>query len=165
MATTLKPAPAPPTLVEGLLQSPARFIDGGFTYLTSSNEPLHHSYAQTLQRAQRILAGLQSLGLTAGDKLVLHFAACENFIPAIWATLLGGIIPVAVGKHDGNPHYQHLTKERLFQICHLLRGSRILTDAPEEVGQAGKDFGFNPRRSYATWRNPCNNDQLWHVFN
>jgi acyl-CoA synthetase (AMP-forming)/AMP-acid ligase II/acyl carrier protein len=125
----LEPSGQPPSLAAGLLQSSTEFPGGGVTYLSFPGQPVCRSYSYTLQRARRILGGLQKLGMVPGDKIVLHFRNCENFVPALWATLLGGIIPVPVGKHDWNQHHAGSARENLAQIGHLL-GSAILTDVP-----------------------------------
>ncbi|HAJ92196.1 MAG TPA: hypothetical protein DCO71_06225 [Gammaproteobacteria bacterium] len=44
--------------------------------------------------AKAILAALQDSGISPGHKLVLQLSAHRDFIPAFWACLIGGIVPV-----------------------------------------------------------------------
>jgi acyl-CoA synthetase (AMP-forming)/AMP-acid ligase II/acyl carrier protein len=52
------------------------------------------SYAELLDEASRLLAGLRGLGLDAGDKVIFQLADNRDFVVAFWACVLGGYVAV-----------------------------------------------------------------------
>lgn len=81
------------------------------------------SYAELLDEASRLLAGLRGLGLAAGDKVVLQLAANREFVVALWACVLGGFVsvPLAVAS-DGS------TAAKLEHVWESLGAPLTLTD-------------------------------------
>ena len=61
------------------------------------------SYSALLEQAQRILGGLQSCGLAAGDNVVLLLERAGDFAPAFWACLLGGYVPCPLVQMRNEP--------------------------------------------------------------
>ena len=54
------------------------------------------SYRELLDKASRVLAGLRSLGLAPGDKVIFQLDDHHDFLVSFWGCVLGGIIPVPV---------------------------------------------------------------------
>ncbi|AKT35904.1 non-ribosomal peptide synthetase [Chondromyces crocatus] len=84
----------PATLVEAVLRI-AGHPDRGIVMVDRRGET-HQSYAQLLERARKLLAGLQGAGLRPGDKVIFQIDGMEEQFVAFWACLLGGIAPVIV---------------------------------------------------------------------
>src|ERR1700738_2030004 len=61
------------------------------------------SYSALLEQAQRILGGLQSCGLAAGDNVVLLLERAGDFVPAFWACLLVGYVPCPLVQMRNEP--------------------------------------------------------------
>jgi acyl-CoA synthetase (AMP-forming)/AMP-acid ligase II/thioesterase domain-containing protein len=51
------------------------------------------SYPELVDRARRVLGGLRSLGLTPGSTVALLLERAEDFVPGLWACVLGGLVP------------------------------------------------------------------------
>ena len=86
----------PLTLQEGFLRAGSRDDGIGVTYIGANGAADHHSYAQIYVNAKRILGGLSQLGLQAGTSVILQIDKMQEYIPAFWACILGGIRPVTV---------------------------------------------------------------------
>ena len=78
------------SLEAAALQSPA----AGILYLGLDGAETFQSYAGLSEAALRILTGLRHDGLTAGSTVVLQLDDPADFLPAFWACVLGGIVPV-----------------------------------------------------------------------
>lgn len=65
-------------------------------------EPITKTYPELLDEARRILGGLRAHGQTPGGKIVLLLERPEDFIPAFWASILGGYIPCPLAPIRGD---------------------------------------------------------------
>ncbi|MFQ3617770.1 MAG: beta-ketoacyl synthase N-terminal-like domain-containing protein, partial [Cyanobacteriota bacterium] len=72
--------------------------EGAILYISSDGVERHQTYRALAQQAQRILAGLHAAGAMSGDRLVLQVSDADDFLAAIWAGWLGGlvVVPLAV---------------------------------------------------------------------
>lgn len=86
----------PETLSEALLRTAANEPGKGILHVHSDGTELFQSYAALLQDARCILNGLFISGFAAGDRAILQIASLQDFFPAFWACILGGITPVSV---------------------------------------------------------------------
>ena len=93
----------PADLGDALLRTAAAFPEHGVTYLYDQREERVESYRALLERAQRILGGLCSSGLSPGDKVIFQLSEPYQFVGAFWACQLGGFVPVPIGEA---PSYQ-----------------------------------------------------------
>src|SRR5688572_4204874 len=66
----------------------------GLTYVAADGSERYQSYGDLLGYAEQLLAGLQGLGLAPGDRVLLLLPQHRDFIPAFWACVLGGFVPV-----------------------------------------------------------------------
>src|SRR5262249_19647649 len=87
----------------------------------------------------RIVHGLRREGLKPGDKLILHFRSCAEFIPALWASLLVGAIPVPL-RNDGERGHASRASEIFAHLRNVLDGLRIVTDTMD--GDQHSAFGL-----------------------
>jgi len=120
------PDDAPETLTEALLRNATEHADKGITYVRSDGSETFESYAALLERARRILAGLQEWGLKAGDRLILQVDALEDHYPAFWACILGGIAPATVAVAPSYAERNGVV-DKLFSAWELLGHPPILT--------------------------------------
>ncbi len=92
----------PRTLPEALLRTAAARPEAGLHLVLDAERTVFLSYPELLGRAQRILGGLTAAGLRAGDRALLQLPSLDQYFPALWGCLLGGILPVTVARP---PHY------------------------------------------------------------
>src|ERR1700737_1946250 len=57
-----------------------------------NGEAIFLSYPALLDQAQRILGGLQARGHAPGGNVVLLLEHAGDFVPALWACVLGGYV-------------------------------------------------------------------------
>lgn len=84
---------APPTLVDALVQTAQR-VAGDRIFFVDASGSRALSYADLLQRAQRVLGGLRDHGLLPGDKVILQLVGNDDILEAFWGCVLGGFVPV-----------------------------------------------------------------------
>lgn len=89
------PVSHPLTLGDALLRTAREAPDHGIYYLDASTER-RQTYPELLADASRILSGLRSGGLAPGARVLFQCDRNEDFIPAFWACVLGGFVPVPV---------------------------------------------------------------------
>src|SRR6185436_10367359 len=68
----------------------------GLTYVASDGSERYQSYGDLLGYAEQLLAGLREMGLAPGDRVLLLLPQHRDFLPAFWACVLGGFVPVPV---------------------------------------------------------------------
>ena len=117
---------APITLPEVLQRAAQQVTSGGIIYLLSDGTELRQSYAELLEVAERILAGLRKLGLKPKNKVILQIELSCDIIPAFWGCILGGFVPVIM---EVPPTYRESNKvvDKLCHIWQFLDSPVILT--------------------------------------
>jgi acyl-CoA synthetase (AMP-forming)/AMP-acid ligase II/thioesterase domain-containing protein len=60
-------------------------------------------YPELADAARKVLTGLRGRGLAPQDKVVLLLERPQEFLPAFWACLLGGFVPVPMAPLGGDP--------------------------------------------------------------
>jgi acyl-CoA synthetase (AMP-forming)/AMP-acid ligase II len=84
-----------PTTLPTILQRAAQKVPGkNIFYIQLDGSEIVQSYAELLEQAERILAGLKKQGLKPQDKVIFQLEHNQDIIPAFWGCLLGGLIPV-----------------------------------------------------------------------
>src|SRR6185436_3673149 len=66
----------------------------GLTYVAADGSERYQSYGNLLGYAEQLLAGLRGMGLAPGDRVLLLLPQHRDFLPAFWACVLGGFVPV-----------------------------------------------------------------------
>jgi non-ribosomal peptide synthetase component F/NAD(P)-dependent dehydrogenase (short-subunit alcohol dehydrogenase family) len=89
-------AGAPTTLPEALRRAVLRSPDKGVLYVQADGSELFQPYPALQEDVERILAGLRKLGLKPQDKVLFQLDLNQDFIPAFWACVLGGFVPVPI---------------------------------------------------------------------
>lgn len=117
---------APITLPEVLQTAAQEVTSGGIIYLLPDGTELRQSYAELLEVAERILAGLRKLGLKPKNKVILQMELSCDIIPAFWGCILGGFVPVIM---EVPPTYRESNKvvDKLCHIWQFLDSPVILT--------------------------------------
>ncbi|WP_051952882.1 non-ribosomal peptide synthetase [Methylocapsa aurea] len=121
----------PATLAQLLLRAAQWRPESGLRLISADIEgaDVARSYPELLDEAQRISAGLSALGRRPGDRIVLLLEGAGDFIPAFWASILGGYIPCPLAPIHGDPgrwatqlsHIQSLLAGPLVVVSERLR--------------------------------------------
>ncbi|SMO63577.1 aminotransferase class III-fold pyridoxal phosphate-dependent enzyme [Melghirimyces algeriensis] len=130
------------------MQSPLTLVDvitalkeeenRGITFISSDKEEKFVSYQQLYNRARSILGYMQSMGIKAGDELILQIRDNDlySFTATFWGCILGGIIavPVTVGSNNEQ-------RKKLFKIWKTLNNPYVMTtdSAIQRLFQHTKD--------------------------
>jgi acyl-CoA synthetase (AMP-forming)/AMP-acid ligase II len=116
-----------PTILAAILQRAAREVPGkNIFYIQLDGSEIVQSYADLLEQAERILAGLRKQGLKPQDKVIFQLEHNQDILPAFWGCLLGGFIPViAVVPSSYGESSRSL--EQLTQVWQLLELPLIIT--------------------------------------
>ncbi|MEH2367592.1 SDR family NAD(P)-dependent oxidoreductase [Nostoc sp.] len=117
---------APITLPEVLQRAAQQVKSAGIIYLLPDGRELRQSYAELLEVAEQILAGLRKLGLKPKNKVILQMELSCDIIPAFWGCILGGFVPVIM---EVPPTYRESNKvvDKLCHIWQFLDSPVILT--------------------------------------
>jgi len=118
----------PATLSALLRQTAQQVIGEKIIYLQEDGRKITQSYADLLQIAERILAGLRQQGLQPQDKVILQLTANQDILAAFWGCVLGGFIPVIAAIPT---LYSETNRplEQLVQVWKLLDKPLILTSS------------------------------------
>ena len=100
--------------------------DRELIFIQLDNSVVVQTYAQIWERAEKILGGLQALGLQHGHPLILQVDTSPDFAPVLWSCIMGGFVPVPVPlASDYSKSNQSLSK--LHKIWQQLDYPTILT--------------------------------------
>lgn len=121
------PDGAPRTLQEALRAAAETAPGKGTIYVRRDREDELQTYASLLEEAERVLAGLRSLGLQPGDPALFQCHDNRDYLTAFWACVLGGFVPtpVAVATTYQSPNE---TNRKLRNAWHLLGRPVLITD-------------------------------------
>jgi acyl-CoA synthetase (AMP-forming)/AMP-acid ligase II/thioesterase domain-containing protein/acyl carrier protein len=67
-----------------------------FIVIQLNGSPVTRTYAQIWEDAERRLGGLRSLGLQPGSTVIFQIDTSQDFAPALWSCIMGGLVPVPV---------------------------------------------------------------------
>lgn len=121
------------TLPVLLQQIAAEVMGQQIVYVQADGSEQRQSYAELLESAERILAGLRRQGLQPQARVMLQLRHNQDVLPVFWACLLGGFTPLitAVPPTYGTTNSE---LERLKQIWRHLEQPLIVTDTvPQAV--------------------------------
>ncbi|HEV2146721.1 MAG TPA: amino acid adenylation domain-containing protein, partial [Longimicrobiaceae bacterium] len=118
-------AEAPTTLVELLMRASEEAETGRAIRVGRDGAEVVLSYREAHLRGERILGGLRACGMRPGDEIVLQVDVAEEFIPALWACILGGFTAVPTGVL-GTDAGAELTTRRLRDVWTTLEGPLVL---------------------------------------
>jgi natural product biosynthesis luciferase-like monooxygenase protein/amino acid adenylation domain-containing protein len=92
----------PTNMPQALLRAAERFPHSGVLVVLDGQQHTRFiDFPTLLARARRVLGGLRQRGLRAGDTALLLVPSLEDYFPALWGCLLGGIRPVTVTRPPG----------------------------------------------------------------
>ena len=116
----------PKTLPEALQRAGRQAADKGILYIRADGSQREQSYGALLVEAQRIMAGLNKLGLKPQDKVIFQLEDNEDFIPAFWGCQLGGYVPVPLSIA---PNYRQVNSAvtKLHSAWQMLEKPIVLT--------------------------------------
>jgi acyl-CoA synthetase (AMP-forming)/AMP-acid ligase II/NADP-dependent 3-hydroxy acid dehydrogenase YdfG/acyl carrier protein len=86
----------PLTLIEALQRAAHDSPADSIVYYQSDGSEIVQSYAGLLEEAERILGALRQLGLQPQHKVIFQLDRNQDFVPAFWACILGGFVPVPI---------------------------------------------------------------------
>ncbi|GAA1226027.1 non-ribosomal peptide synthetase [Kitasatospora nipponensis] len=125
-------------LAELLLLAARDAADRGVGYCTS-DAVTRVGYPQLLDQSLRLLAGLRALGAEPGRTVALLLQRPEEFLPALWACLLGGltVCPLVPIREDEPRWAAQLTHvNTLLDGPLLLTSEQLLAELPAVAGLA-----------------------------
>jgi acyl-CoA synthetase (AMP-forming)/AMP-acid ligase II/acyl carrier protein len=115
------------TLPQVLQKSADKIVGKSIIYLQRDGTEIAQSYAELLEEAQKILAGLRKQGLNPQDKVILQLENNWEIIPAFWGCILGGFVPAIM---EVPPTYteSNPVANKLRQIWRFLDSPLIITN-------------------------------------
>lgn len=122
----------PADVVKALVRAAAEFPAAGVRTPTGLL-----AYPELLDQARRTLSGLRAAGLSSGDSVIVLGLPLDEFFPAFWGCLLGGIRP-AVISDPVSPASPVL--DRVRHTWQLLDSPPILTDRANAAVLASESF-------------------------
>lgn len=144
----------PPTLIDALTHSANRVSGERIFFLDGSGKQTGLSYRDLLQRAQRILGGLRTAGVTTGDRVILQLSANEDILEAFWGCVLGGFVPViaAVPKayDKSEREFQQLCRvwEKIDRPWMIVPSAQVPADLAKAI-DAAKVLALHALRTHA----------------
>lgn len=108
-------------LVEALRDS--SHCDTGIRFLYNTESEDFLSYSGLLQEASLRLSAFQSVGVSAGDEMILVYKSHRDFLIAFWACLLGGIVAVPLSYPENEDDTL-----KVFSVWGILKQPFIATD-------------------------------------
>lgn len=133
-----EPLPAegqPRTLAEGIAQGLAAFPAGRFVFMDHAGGSVSSAYAEVFARARRILGGMRRNGIRPGDKLILYFNRWADFVPTLWAALLGGAVPLPIMQSVWNRGHAMRGPQVFEHLRNILDTPRVISDAVAGEGR------------------------------
>lgn len=112
------------TLVEMLLSKKTE-TNKGITIIRGESNETFISYADLLDRALKVLYGLQQRGIGPKEEVVFQIEDPEKLIYTFWACILGGMIPVPLSLASSDD-YRH----KLVNVWRILSRPTLITDHP-----------------------------------
>lgn len=94
------------TIADLLLRAAENHPGSGLLYARGDAGPdgsWLQPYPELVDEARRVLTGLRARGLAPRDNVVLLLERPQEFLPAFWACLLGGFVPVPMAPLGGDP--------------------------------------------------------------
>jgi acyl-CoA synthetase (AMP-forming)/AMP-acid ligase II/acyl carrier protein len=132
---------APPyaSLRDAISGAAARFPEGGFIHAKVNAPHRTSTYQETLEAAAKLAAGLQKRGMRPGDGLIINLRNSEDFIPALWASAVGGFVAVPL-VHDVGRRFGQKGCEVLAFVRRALDGAAtLITDDSRLAASAPLD--------------------------
>jgi hypothetical protein len=115
------PGDAPQTLTQLLIGAVEARPQQRIAHLDSRGDEQVETYAALLKRARRLAAGLATEGIGEGDRVMLVLDQARDFLPAFWACVLRGAVPLPVAADPGQ-------SARVQGLCNATRPSLALVD-------------------------------------
>lgn len=119
------PADYPATLPDALLRAARRPLPAGVCHIEPGGGFVETSYAELLDRARRGATLLRSRGVAAGRPILLQIERSRELLPALWACLLSGALPVPV-TFAGDYRESNAGTEKLERAWHLFDRPPVL---------------------------------------
>lgn len=96
---------------------------GSITFIDADNRERSFSYRSLRSRALHVLHFFQRSGIRQGDELVLCVSSNVAFVDALWACLLGGIVPVPLALGSAKEH-----RRKVLNVLASLRRPALFTE-------------------------------------
>ncbi|TLQ42471.1 AMP-binding protein [Streptomyces marianii] len=94
------PEPDCANLGEALRRAAVAGAPEGLRFVGADGGETHRTYAELLDEAARLLAGIRAAGVRPAELVLLQIADPPDLVAAFWACVLGGFVPVLVGAGD-----------------------------------------------------------------
>lgn len=134
--TPVAPPDGPADLPDALLRAARLHPERGLHLVGADGRTTTLRYPELLDRALRVLGTLTAAGLRPGDRAILQVPDLEHYFPALWACLLGGVLPVTVARPPGYDHPSPVL-EKLVNAWETLEHPPVLAAGEAVAGLAG----------------------------
>ena len=114
----------PCNLQEMLARSLTTAPQNSITCLRTDRSEVRFTWAELIERAERVLGSLRARGLRPGDAVILQCAEHDEGILAYWGCVLGGFVPVPLAIAPANGRTNAL--EKLRSVWRLLNNARVI---------------------------------------
>jgi len=105
--------------------------DGKFIFTGTGGSESEATYLTLWNTALATLGGLKKAKCKAGNVIILDASDIANFIPALWAVMLGGMVAAPIARSSWNASAANEFKEKLASLSARLNHPTILSNSPE----------------------------------
>lgn len=125
----------PQSLQAALTTAIDKYPNGEFIFVDEVEKTSKISYQEQLHNALNMLGQLQKLGCTKGHHVILDASSPQDFIPALWAVLLGGMTAVPLVPSQWNVKSHREFTERMHNT-HLMLNRPLVISSNTQLFQA-----------------------------
>ncbi|HYG11057.1 MAG TPA: AMP-binding protein, partial [Pyrinomonadaceae bacterium] len=132
----------PLTLVEAFRRTVEQNGDEGIVYIQRDGSAVEQSYRELAGAAERVMGGLRSAGVKAGEKVILQLEENEEFVVGFWGCVLGGFVPVPLAVPATYEQVNNATST-LHNVWEMLEQPVVMTsrEREAEVVRLGEGWG------------------------
>lgn len=117
------------TLIECLASISTKNIGAGIYYIDGDTKSQLVTYKELWEMSKRILGYLQNHGVKPGHEVILQMDTNQDLLPAFWACMLGGAIPVPISLSNSDN-----IRQKVLNIFPLLKNPWLISSKGELPG-------------------------------
>lgn len=98
------------------------------------------TYRQLAERCQRLVGGLQALGLQAGDRVAIWADNCHPYIETYVGVPAGGLVVVPLNTRHAEPELRYALEDSATRVLITDRDASSMADICEHIIQLGPEY-------------------------